>query len=231
MASVGVRVWDLPLRLFHWLLAALVVVALFTGDAAGEWLYWHRLAGLSILWLLVFRLSWGFCGPTYARFATFAPTPSSLMTYFRGQWHGEGHSPLAALSVFAMLLALLLQVSFGVFARDDTGFMGPLSSLLTMTQAERVTDWHELNANIVFLLVLLHISAIIYYRLFCQQSLVLPMITGVKKDSTAPATTGGGAKALIVSVLLATIAVVAVLQAGAPKNTPTDAAPVLTPAW
>ncbi|MDP1539895.1 MAG: cytochrome b/b6 domain-containing protein [Moraxellaceae bacterium] len=231
MTSVGVRVWDLPLRLFHWALALLVVVALFTGDAAGEWLYWHRLAGLSILWLLVFRLSWGFCGPTYARFSQFAPTPAKLMTYFRGQWRGEGHSPLGALSVFALIFILLLQVSLGLFARDDTGFMGPLSSLISLSQAEQITDWHRLSANVVFLLVLLHISAIIYYRLFCQQSLVLPMITGVKKDSVAPATEGGGPKALIISVLLATIAVVAVLQAGAPKSAPSDAPPVVTPAW
>ncbi|MDO9621976.1 MAG: cytochrome b/b6 domain-containing protein [Moraxellaceae bacterium] len=227
MASV--LVWDLPLRVFHWAFALLVIVALFTGDAAGEWLYWHRLAGLSILWLLVFRLCWGFCGPTYARFSQFAPTPSKLMTYFRGEWRGEGHSPLGALSVFAMLFMVLLQVSLGLFARDDTGFMGPLSALISLNQAEEVTDWHRLSANVVFLLVLLHISAIIYYRLFCQQSLVLPMITGVKKDSDAPATEGGGAKALIISVLLATIVVVAVLQLGAPA--PAAAAPVVTPAW
>ena len=229
MASVGVRVWDLPLRLFHWALAALVLLALFSGDAGGEWLDWHRVAGLGILWLLVFRLCWGFCGPTYARFSQFVPTPAKLMTYFRGEWRGEGHSPLAALSVFAMLLVVLLQVSLGLFARDDTGFMGPLSSFLNMTQAERVTDWHELNANVVFLLVLLHISAIIYYRLFCDQSLVLPMITGVKKDSQAAATQGGSTKALIMSVLLATLVVVAVLQLGAPA--PATAEPVVTPAW
>ncbi|MBA4152543.1 MAG: cytochrome b, partial [Acinetobacter sp.] len=154
MASV--RVWDLPLRVFHWAFALLVIVALFTGDAAGEWLYWHRLAGLSILWLLVFRLCWGFCGPTYARFSQFAPTPSKLMPYFRGEWRGEGHSPLGALSVFAMLFMVLLQVSLGLFARDDTGFMGPLSALISLNQAEEVTDWHRLSANVVFLLVLLH---------------------------------------------------------------------------
>ncbi len=228
MASV--QIWDLPLRIFHWAFALLVIVALFTGDAAGEWLYWHRLAGLSILWLLVFRLCWGFCGPTYARFSQFAPTPAKLMTYFRGEWRGEGHSPLAALSVFAMLLAVLLQVSLGLFARDDTGFMGPLSLFLNMTQVERVTDWHVLNANVVFLLVLLHISAIIYYRLFCQQSLVLPMITGVKKASDAPATEGGGPKALMISVLLATLVVLAVLQLSA-ASVPAAAAPVVTPAW
>ncbi len=233
MTSSGVRVWDLPLRLFHWALAVLVIVALFTGDAGGEWLYWHRLAGLGILWLLVFRLSWGLCGPTYARFAQFMPTPAKLTAYFRGQWQGEGHTPLGALSVFALLFLLLFQVSMGLFARDDTGFTGPLSVLVSLDQAEQITDWHRLSANIVFLLVLLHLSAITYYRLFCRQSLVLPMITGVKKDSVAPATQGGGGKALLFSLLLASAVVFAVVSAVAQTSASASAAaePVVTPAW
>lgn len=203
--------WDLPTRLFHWALALAVTAALVTGSLAGPWLSWHQACGLTILWLLVFRLVWGFLGGTYARFAQFWPTPRRLRDYFAGRWQQPGHTPLGALSVLAMLGLLLIQVSLGLFARDDTGFRGPLSSWLGAAAADEVTAWHHQGAGLVLLLVLLHLGAILFYRLLRRRDLVTPMITGRLPGSDAASAPPGRWLALGLAVIAATAAVIAVL--------------------
>lgn len=84
-ASKRTRIWDLPTRLFHWLLAALVVFSFTTGKLGGDWLTWHFRSGYAIASLLLFRLLWGFAGSRYARFASFLPSPSRI-------WHGANPS-------------------------------------------------------------------------------------------------------------------------------------------
>ena len=98
-----IRLWDLPTRLFHWLLAALVTAAFVTGLTGGNAMVWHGRLGLLILGLLTFRLVWGLVGSTYARFVQFVPGPKTMLTYLRGGWQGMGHNPLGALSVLALL--------------------------------------------------------------------------------------------------------------------------------
>ena len=78
MTDRSIRVWDLPLRLFHWLLATLVVAAYVTVELGGNFMAWHGRIGLAIMGLLVFRLAWGVVGSTHARFASFLPTPRRL---------------------------------------------------------------------------------------------------------------------------------------------------------
>ena len=81
MTAPSIRVWDLPLRLFHWLLAGLVVAAYVTVELGGNWMEWHGRIGLAILGLLIFRLAWGVAGSTHARFSGFFPTPGRLGAY------------------------------------------------------------------------------------------------------------------------------------------------------
>lgn len=174
--SFKIRVWDLPTRLFHWTLAALVTGS-FVSVKLGN-MVWHGRLGYAVLALLLFRLVWGFAGGGYSRFSAFVRGPGSVMAYLRGASHGPGHNPLGALSVLAMLAALLFQASSGLFTNDDIAFEGPLSHRVSGALSSLLTTWHRLNENILIALVVVHVAAIVYYRLRLRQDLIGPMLTG-----------------------------------------------------
>jgi len=132
-ASRVVRVWDLPTRLFHWLLAAAVTAQVVTGHVGGAAMTWHFRTGYCIFALLVFRLVWGLVGGHWSRFANFIYGPASVLRYVRGQHRSDdlfhvGHNPLGSASVFAMLALLSLQVATGLVADDDAGNAGDRKS-------------------------------------------------------------------------------------------------------
>jgi cytochrome b len=169
-------VWDLPTRLFHWLLAALVAFSWWSVKY-GE-MDWHIWSGLAILTLLIFRLLWGFVGSSTARFSSFVRGPASVLQHLRGKWNGIGHTPLGALSVVAMLLAISVQVGLGLISEDEDGlYTGPLFGLVGIETSDKARDIHELWFNVVLGLIILHVIAILYYRLRGQK-LTKPMITG-----------------------------------------------------
>ena len=100
-----VRIWDLPTRLFHWLLVLCVVGLVVSANVGGAWMAWHFRFGYSVLTLLLFRVIWGLIGGHWSRFGSFLYGPASLWRHLRGQSpaaHTAGHSPLGALSVFAL---------------------------------------------------------------------------------------------------------------------------------
>ena len=171
-----IRVWDLPTRLFHWILAALVIGS-FASVKIGN-MDWHGRLGYAVLALLIFRLIWGFAGGGYSRFSTFVRGPGSVMAYLRGASHGPGHNPLGALSVLAMLAALLFQAGSGLFTNDDIAFEGPLAHRVSGARSSLLTTWHRRNENILIALVVVHVAAIVYYRLRLKQDLISPMLTG-----------------------------------------------------
>ncbi|MEA3058562.1 MAG: hypothetical protein QOF34_1377 [Sphingomonadales bacterium] len=173
-------VWDLPIRLFHWLLAALIAFSWWS--VHNHHTDWHIWSGCAILTLLIFRLLWGLVGSSTARFSSFVRGPRAVVDYLRGRWTGLGHSPLAALSVIALLVAISVQVGLGLFAEDEDGiYMGPLSRLVTSDTSDKVRDVHELWFNVVLGLIILHVLAILYYRLFRGRKLTGPMMTGRAK--------------------------------------------------
>jgi len=177
-------VWDLPIRLFHWLLAGLIAFSWWS--VHNQHTAWHIWSGCAILTLLIFRLLWGFVGSSTARFSSFVRGPGSVVDYLRGRWTGIGHTPLGALSVIALLLAVSVQVGLGLFAEDEDGiYMGPLSRLVSSDTSDKVRDIHELWFNVALGLIILHVAAIVYYRLSGQR-LTKPMITG--KAELAPGT-------------------------------------------
>lgn len=222
-------VWDLPTRITHWGLALAIPAAWITGDAAGEWLEWHERLAMLVMGLLIFRLCWGFIGSYYARFSQFFPTPSRLSSYFAGQWRQAGHSPLAALSVFALLGAMALQLLTGLFMEDETGFQGPWAWQLSGDMAEVVTELHEVFANAILVLVGLHLAAIAYYQLLKRRQLVSAMIHGYTDDAQALATKPVKASwiAWVLSVSVAALATWALFNPPAPPPPP----PVETPDW
>lgn len=180
-ATVRVQLWDLHLRLFHWSLLTAVTTAIVTGKLGGSWIEAHALAGIVVVGLLAFRLVWGLIGSTPARFSHFAPTPSKILAYLQGKWRGIGHNPLGALSVFALLGLLSFQAGSGLLSNDDISFAGPLAQLIDDELSHTITNWHHQAANVLFLLLGLHVAAIVFYTKVKKDKLVRPMVTGWKE--------------------------------------------------
>ncbi|HEX8842986.1 MAG TPA: cytochrome b/b6 domain-containing protein [Sphingomicrobium sp.] len=170
-------VWDLPTRVVHWLLAALIAFSWWS--VHHHHTDWHIWSGVAILTLLIFRLLWGFVGSSTARWTGFVRGPRTVAAYLRGKWTGIGHTPLGAISVVAMFLALSVQVGLGLISQDEDGiYFGPLSGLVSSDTSDKARDIHELWFNVIVALIVLHVGAILYYRLFRGRKLTKPMITG-----------------------------------------------------
>jgi cytochrome b len=230
--SVKIQVWDLPLRIFHWLLALSVLASIVTGEIGGNLIDWHGRIGVLILGLLVFRIIWGFVGSTHARFASFFPTPAKIAAYLKGQWQGLGHNPLGALSVLALLGVLVTLVGAGLFANDDIAFQGPLFSLVDKSLSDKLSGVHALAFNVLAVLLVLHIAAIIYYARIKKHNLVVPMLTGkvaVPKDS-AVSVSKAGVLRFVVALAFAGVVVWGVSN-GVQQIAPAQAVPAVTPGW
>lgn len=204
-----VRVWDLPTRLFHWLLAILVVAMVVTAKVGGNWMEWHLRLGHLVLALLVFRLAWGFLGGHWSRFASFVYAPSSVMRYLRGEapaQHQVGHSPLGALSVFALLGVLLLQVTTGLMSDDEISFAGPLTRFVSADTVGAATSFHkDVGQWLVLGLVLLHVAAILVYQWVKRQNLVGPMVGGDKTLAEAQPSSNDGIGHRLLALVLAAL--------------------------
>ena len=180
--TVRVRVWDLPTRMFHWALALAVIGQLVTGLSG--WMEWHFRIGYLVLSLLLFRLVWGFVGGRWSRFASFAHSPASLLNYLRGMAHPDqlvGHTPLGALSVFALLGLLIAQVATGLVADDEISASGPLTRFVSSATVSLASAWHAVAGKwFILALVVVHVLAIAFYVLVRRQQLVRPMLSGDK---------------------------------------------------
>jgi cytochrome b len=204
-----IKVWDLPLRIFHWMLAFCVIAAYISQSIGGNAMVWHGRFGLAVLGLVTFRLAWGFVGSTNARFRHFVRGPKAIAAYLRGQWSGPGHNPLGALSVLALLGVPLLLTLTGLFANDDIAFEGPLYALIDKDLSDRITKIHHWFEPVILILVGLHVAAVAFYVWVKKQALVKPMITGWKEVAEGESATGGGLGAFLFSLALAIVVVVA----------------------
>jgi len=153
-------VWDLPLRLTHWVLALTVTGAWATHYAGSRWFGWHRGLGYATLVLVAFRIAWGFVGTRHARFAGFLRGPRVVLDYLRSRPlpATAGHNPLGALSVVAMLASLLLQASTGLCANDEISSAGPFYGWLTPAASNRISALHQANAKVLLALVIAPIA-------------------------------------------------------------------------
>ena len=179
-----VRVWDLPTRLFHWGLALGTTGLALSGTLGGNAMVWHFRLGYAVLALLLFRLAWGLVGGRWSRFGAFIYPPRSLVAYLKGQGqpeHAVGHSPVGALSVFAMLGLLALQVGSGLVSDDEIAFAGPLTAFVSNATVSLATHYHAHTGKWLLLgLVGLHIGAIALY-LLRKHNLVGAMLHGDKE--------------------------------------------------
>ena len=182
MQHANTPVWDLPLRLWHWVLVLLVITAIVTGKLGGNAAEWHMRSGYAILTLMLFRIGWGFIGTKHARFASFVRGPRAISDYLRAKTPAPaGHNPVGALSVLALIAILLTQAILGLFANDDVMIEGPLYTLVSKATSDRLTGWHQANVYVLLGLVGLHVTAVLYYLLARGENLIRPMFTGHKE--------------------------------------------------
>lgn len=210
--TLRVRVWDLPTRIFHWALALAVIGQITTGLLGA--MEWHFRIGYLVLALLLFRLVWGFVGGRWSRFASFLHSPATLRAYLRGESHPDlqvGHTPLGALSVYAMLIFLVAQVATGLMSDDEVSAQGPLTRFVSSATVNLASTWHgAIGAWVILALVLLHLLAIVFYVAVRRQHLVGPMVSGDKllSHEARPSHDGAGARllALLIFALCAAFA-------------------------
>ncbi len=217
-AQHTVRVWDLPLRLFHWLLVLLVSTSAITGWFAAEigWqgMEWHKRSGYCILALVLFRIGWGFLGGTHARFADFVKSPRTVWRYVTSLLRRKhepyaGHNPLGGWSVVLMLLSLALQTVTGLFIEDeDLGVEGPLAHLVSGRTGDMLAGVHETNFFVLLALIALHVTAILFYLVVQRENLIQPMLTGYKRlppHADAKPRGGGATRAAVLLILAAAL--------------------------
>ena len=201
-----IKVWDLPTRVFHWTLFLAVLIALVTGEEGEEGtLSIHQIAGFLVLALLMFRLVWGVVGTRHARFASFMPSPKTVIAYARQLMRlappaSLGHNPLGSVMVVALLVDLAVVVVTGLFAgggggeRGEGGEAGEVSAVAGASAegggpffdsvspglADVLTGVHEVFANLLIALIVLHVLGVLIDWLLTRDNLVRAMITGEK---------------------------------------------------
>lgn len=181
------RVWDLPTRLFHWLLVLSFTAAYVTAQLGPTWMSWHFRAGYLLAALLLFRLVWGVVGSDSARFSHFLRGPRTVITYLRAPRTvaaSPGHNPAGGWMVVLMLVTLAVISVTGFFADDLILFSGPLAACVSSDAVDANTRLHLLASNVALGLIGLHLLAIGLYVFWRRQPLIRAMVTG--RRSTTP---------------------------------------------
>ena len=203
----ALRVWDVPVRLFHWTLVVLIVVSFTTAQIGGNAMQYHEWSGFTILTLVLFRVLWGFAGSTHARFGAFLRGPRAALDYVRSLRHGKpafhaGHNPLGGWMIVLLLASLLVQTGTGLFANDDVMLEGPLARHVSKEMSDLLTRIHHVNFNVLLALVTVHVGAALYYLRVKRENLILPLVTGRKQvPEDEPAQDRRGGPAWLAAVL------------------------------
>ena len=182
----SVLVWDLPTRLFHWLLAAAVAIGLATGFLGPEaWLGVHMTAGYVVLGLLSFRVIWGFFGSEYSRLASFAYPARRVIEHLRGLMllrppHYLGHNPSGAVMIFALFAVLAALVVTGLIELAGEEKQGPLAGLVGYALGNDAKPVHRVLASILLAMIALHLAGVLVGTWLLKEPLIRAMITGCK---------------------------------------------------
>jgi cytochrome b len=183
---VAVRVWDLPVRLFHWAVVLLLAFQVVSGYVGGAMMAWHAYSGYAMLALVIFRILWGFVGGTHARFASFLAGPAATLRFARRLFSRQavpqvGHNPLGGWNVVLLILALAIQVGSGLFANDGAGNEGPLAARVSLDLSNNLSHLHRWNVKVLLVLSGLHVAAVLFHWLFKKEDLIRAIFTGVKR--------------------------------------------------
>lgn len=212
-ARPATLIWDLPLRLFHWLLLLALAGSWITHEAGVKYMEWHMRLGYAVIGLLLFRLAWGFVGPRHARFSDFLRGPRAVGAYIRDWLAGRvqvspGHNPLGGWSVLALLAVVAVQAVTGLFNTDDVLTTGPWHGAVSDDVADTMSWLHAVNFNLLLALSALHVAAILAYWLRLRMDLLSAMITGRKRGADPAAGIAG--HRLVLALVLAALAAGAV---------------------
>lgn len=179
-----IKVWDLPIRLFHWLLVIAFCLSAYSAfqDKFGIYATMHIWSGFAVIVLVSWRIVWGLVGSDTARFTTFIKSPLAALAYLKTMRKKQskspiGHNPLGGYSVMLMLVILLAQAIIGLFGSDSMFFEGPLAYRVGDLAGD-ITDIHEILGLFLIGLVSLHITMVLLYRLVKKTNLIMPMISG-----------------------------------------------------
>jgi cytochrome b len=181
--TLKVKVWDGYIRIFHWMLLVSIVVSFVSVRL--DKMDVHFISGHVVLGLLIFRILWGLYGSRTALFKTFIKGPISVLNYLKDPDSEPfkpmiGHSPVAALSVIAMIVVIGVQVSTGLISDDEILLQGPLAQYVPWEWTSFANWFHALNAKFIMALAVLHLAAIAFYYFVKKDNLVKPMIVGDK---------------------------------------------------
>jgi cytochrome b len=182
-----IKVWDLPLRIFHWLLVTGFFVAYLTED---ELLTVHVWAGYLVLGLLVFRLIWGFAGNQYARFSSFLCSPAQSYAYIKDTLRLKakrylGHNPAGAAMIVLLIVSLFMTVISGLIVYAANQNLGPLAGMVGSSDEKLWEDVHEVAANFSLLLVIMHVIGVAFESALHGENLAKAMWNGYKRSDQA----------------------------------------------
>ncbi|MBL8629096.1 MAG: cytochrome b/b6 domain-containing protein [Rhodospirillaceae bacterium] len=227
-ATRKIKVWDAPVRLFHWALVLLIGLSYATGEFGGldftnpltgnmvGNMDLHMWSGMTILALVLFRVTWGFLGSDTAKFSDFVRGPGAIFSYLGGMFKKgtkfiAGHNPAGGIVVVLILIMLLMQAATGLFSKEDDFFgnAGPLNSLVSEETAKILTRRHHQIWGYMELVILLHLAANVFYWLVLKQDLIVAMFTGKKALPAAAEipqiTFASKAKAAVLMVIAAAV--------------------------
>lgn len=197
----SIRVWDPLIRVFHWGLVAAFATAWLTAD---ELQPVHEFAGYTVAGLVAFRLIWGLVGSRYARFVQFLKGPGETLAYLGDMTRGRerrylGHNPAGAVMIVALLLTLS-GTAFTGWLMEDEARVAMLPSMPAIVAPARadddgdareygergeaeglLKDVHETLANLMLLLVALHVGGVVLASFRHHENLARAMVTGSKR--------------------------------------------------
>ena len=173
-------IWDLNIRIFHLMLIITVIISIISGKFS--YFYIHEISGITLFFLILFRIYWGFFGGYYSKFKNFNLNKNSLLNYFKNKEKKYfGHNPLGSLSIFSIFLIILLLSVSGMFSSDDIFYDGPFVKLAPQLVGF-FTNIHDTLHYFLYSLIILHLSAVSYYQFFLKEKIINQMIDGKFKD-------------------------------------------------
>ena len=173
-------IWDLNIRIFHLMLIITVIISIISGKFS--YFYIHEISGITLFFLILFRIYWGFFGGYYSKFKNFNLNKNSLFNYFKNKEKKYfGHNPLGSLSIFSIFVLILLTSLSGMFSSDDIFYDGPFVKLAPQLVGF-FTNIHDTLHYFLYSLIILHLSAVSYYQFFLKEKIINQMIDGKSKD-------------------------------------------------
>ncbi len=173
-------IWDLNTRIFHLMLILTIIISIISGKFS--YFYIHEISGMTLFFLILFRIYWGFFGGYYSKFKNFNLNKNSLFNYFKNKEKKYfGHNPLGSLSIFSIFVLILFTSLSGMFSSDDIFYDGPFVKLVPQLVGI-FTNVHDILHYFLYLLIILHLSAVSYYQFFLKEKIINQMIDGKSKD-------------------------------------------------